>query len=360
MSYRIIQWGTGSVGTHALRTIIERPDFELAGVRVYNPDKVGRDAGDLAGTDPTGVLATDDVDAILAVDADCVCYSPLGGSMDGGRSAVEDISRLLASGKNVVSSAHEGLAFLGPDVDLPGADPEVYQRLTRACRDGNASFFHVGINPGFAMDLWPMLMTRLCGRIDSIRVAEIVDMRRYESIHMVRDAIGFGLPADAQTPLDAHFSQVSNSPYYLSMRLFADAMGLHLDDVKYRREVAVTDRDLTIAAGTIEAGTVAAMKLSLDGMVHGRPTIVFELIWRVTDDVAPEWPTGDSRWLLSIDGDMSVESEVTLKTTLGAGRAVSLAVATLLLNSIPTVCNAPTGLINNLALTPHAGGYLSA
>src|SRR6185437_15409700 len=90
MSYRIIQWGTGSVGTHALRTIIERPDFELAGVRVYNPDKVGRDAGDLAGTDPTGVLATDDVDAILAVDADCVCYSPLGGSMDGGRSAVED------------------------------------------------------------------------------------------------------------------------------------------------------------------------------------------------------------------------------------------------------------------------------
>ena len=206
-------------------TIIERPDFELAGVRVYNPDKVGRDAGDLAGADPTGVLATDDVDAILAVDADCVCYSPLGGSMDGGRSAVEDISRLLASGKNVVSSAHEGLAFLGPDVDLPGADPEVYQRLTRACRDGNASFFHVGINPGFAMDLWPMLMTRLCGRIDSIRVAEIVDMRRYESIHMVRDAIGFGLPADAHTPLDAHFSQVSNSPYYLSMRLFADAIG---------------------------------------------------------------------------------------------------------------------------------------
>ncbi len=358
MSYRIIQWGTGSVGKHALRTIIQRPDFELAGVRVYNPDKVGHDAGELVGVEPTGVFATDDVEALLALDADCVCYSPLGGSLDGGVSAVEDITRLLASGKNVVSSAHEGLAYLGPDVDLPGADPKVYERMTQACADGGSSFFHVGINPGFAMDLWPMLMTRLCGRIDTIRVSEIVDMRRYESIHMVRDAIGFGLAPDAQTPLDAHFSQVFNSPYYLSMRMFTDAMGVHLDDVKYRREAAVTERDLTIAAGTIEAGTVAALKMSLDGIVHGRPAIVFELIWRITDDVAPEWPTGDSRWLLSIDGDMSVESEVTLKTKLGAGRAVSLAVATLLLNAIPSVCNAPSGLINNLALAPHAGGYL--
>ena len=219
MSYRIIQWGTGSVGTHALRTIIERPDFELAGVRVYNPDKVGRDAGDLAGIDPTGVLATDDVDAILAVDADCVCYSPLGGSH-----WTADVARSRTSvacsrpARTWCPALTKVSRILGPDVDLPGADPEVYERLTHACRDGDASFFHVGINPGFAMDLWPMLMTRLCGRIDTIRVAEIVDMRRYESIHMVRDAIGFGLPADAHTPLDAHFSQVSNSPYYLSMR----------------------------------------------------------------------------------------------------------------------------------------------
>jgi 2,4-diaminopentanoate dehydrogenase len=359
MSYRVIQWGTGNVGTHALRTIIERPDLELAGVRVYSPGKVGVDAGNLAGLAPTGVLATDDVEAILGLDADCVCYSPLGGTLDGGHRAVDDISRLLASGKNVVSSAHENLAYLGPDVEMPGAGPDVYHRLTQACCDGDASFFHVGINPGFAMDLWPMQLSRLCGRIDTVRVSEIVDMSRYSSIHMVRDAIGFGLPADARTPMDAHFSQVFTSPFYLSMRMLADAMGIHLDDVRYRKEVAVTERELTIAAGTIAAGTIAAMKMCLDGIVHGRPAILFELIWRVTDDVAPEWPAGDSRWLLHIDGDMSVDSEVALKTTRGAGRAVSLAVATLLLNSVPTVCDARPGLINNLTLAPHAGGYFA-
>lgn len=357
MSYRVIQWGTGNVGMHALRTIIERPDLELAGVRVYNPDKVGVDAGDLAGLAPTGVLATDDAEAIIGLDADCVCYSPLGGTHDGGHNAVQDISRLLASGKNVVSSAHENLAYLGPDVDLPDADPDTYRRLTQACRNGGASFFHVGINPGFAMDLWPMQLSRLCGRIDTVRVSEIVDMSRYSSIHMVRDAIGFGLPADAKTPMDTHFSQVTNSPFYLSMRMFADAIGVHLDDVRYHKQVAVTQQELTIAAGTIEAGTIAAMKMSLDGIVHGRSAICFELIWRVTDDVAPDWPGGDSRWLLHIDGDMTVDSEVALKTTLGASRAVSLAVAMLLLNAVPTVCRAEPGLINNLTLAPHAGGH---
>jgi 4-hydroxy-tetrahydrodipicolinate reductase len=360
MSYRVIQWGTGNVGMHALRIIVERPDFELAGVRVYNRDKVGVDAGELLGMAATGVLATDDVDAIVALDADCVCYSPLGGTLDGGRSAVDDIARLLASGKNVVSSAHENLAYLAPDVELPGAGRDTYERLTRACRDGSSSFLHVGINPGFAMDLWPMQLSRLCGRIDTLQVSEIVDMSRYTSIHMVRDAIGFGLPADARTPLDAHFGQVDTSPFYLSMRMFADAMGVKLDDVRYHREVATTDRDLTIAAGTIEAGTIAAMKMCLDGWIDGRPAIAFELIWRVTDDVAPEWPGGDSRWLLHIDGDMTVNAEIALATTLGAGRAVSLAVATLLLNAVPTVCKSDVGLINNLTLAPHAGGYFTS
>ena len=272
---------------------------------------------------------------------------------------IDDICRLLASGKNVVSSAHEHLAYLGPDVHLPGAGPDTYERLLKACHEGATSFFHVGINPGFAMDLWPMQLTRLCGRIDSVRVSEIVDMSRYTSIHMVRDAIGFGLPADARTPLDEHFGQVDRSPFYLSMRMLADAMGVELDDVRYRREVAATDRDVSIAAGTIAAGTIAAMKMCLDGWVNGRPAIAFELIWRVTDDVAPEWPAGDSRWLLHIEGDITVDSEVALSTTHGAGRAVSLAVATLLLNAVPTVCKADVGLINNLTLAPHAGGYFA-
>src|SRR2546423_1241043 len=112
MTYRIVQWGTGNVGRHALRMILERPDFELVGVRVYNPDKVGKDAGELVGVGPVGVIATNDVDAVVALDADCVCYTPLGTTLDDPTQPLDDICRLLASGKNVVSSAYEYFGYL--------------------------------------------------------------------------------------------------------------------------------------------------------------------------------------------------------------------------------------------------------
>jgi len=360
MAYRMIQWGTGNVGKHALRTIVERPDFELVGVRVYDPAKVGQDAGRLLGRAPLGVVATDDTEAILALDADCVCYAALGSTLGSAESPLNDICRLLASGKNVVSSAVEYHAYLRPGVELEGAGRNAYERLSEACEKGQTSFFHVGINPGFAMDLWPMTLSRVCRRIDQLKVVEIVDMRRYTSIHMVRDVLGFGMPPDHVTPVDRRMRDVHGSPYYLSLRTLADAIGVELEGVEYHREVAVADRDLSITAGTIERGTVAAIKFWFDGMLRGRPVITLECVWRVTNEVAPDWPAGESRWILRIDGDPSVDSEIRLATTEDAGRATSLAVATLLLNSVPTVVGSPPGLLDNRTLAPHAGGYFAA
>jgi hypothetical protein len=358
LTYRIIQWGTGNVGKHALRTIVERPDYELVGLRVYNPDKVGKDAGELLGREPLGVRATDDVDEILAIDADCVCYTSLGTTLGDPEAPLDDICRLLASGKNVVSSAVEYMAYFRPDVHLKGAGKNAPARLRAACEEGRSTFFHVGINPGFAMDFWPIAMSRVCRRIDKLTATEIVDMTRYTSIHMVRDAIGFGLPPDESVPVDMHNEDVYESAYYLTMRMLADAIGIELDEVCYHREVATTDHAFEVAAGTIEAGTVAAMKFVFEGIVDNRPVIALQMVWRVSDDVATEWPIGDSRWLLHIDGDPIVDSEFVMATEKDAGRAVSLSVATLCLNAVPTVVAAAPGLIDNLTLPVHAGGYV--
>ncbi len=356
MAYRVIQWGTGNVGKHGLRLIVERPDFELAGVRVYNPDKVGVDAGDLLGSSPTGILATDDVEAILALDADCVAYSPLGGVLDGGKQAIEDITRLLESGKNVVSSAVEEHAYFRPDIRLNAA-VGVGERLQEACRKGGTSFFHIGINPGFAMDMWPITMSRLSRRIDHMRVTEIVDMSRYNSIHIVRNILGFGLRPDEPSPIDAAMGDVYQNPFYLCLRMIVDAIGVSLDDIRYSRETAVADHPLEIAVGTIEAGTVAATRFRLDGILHGRPVITLEWVWRIHEHAAPEWPTGDARWLLHIDGDPAIDSEILLTTDEDARRPDSLAVAALVANAIPTVCRAEPGVLDNLVLPPHGGGY---
>ena len=357
MNYRVIQWGTGNVGKHALRAIVERPDFDLAGVRVYSTEKVGTDAGDLLGGHPaTGIKATDDINDILALDADCVCYTALGSTLDEHGGPLDDICRLLASGKNVVSSAVEYFAYFRPGLELKGAG-DAYNRLTRACKEGESTFFHVGINPGFAMDLWPLSMTRLCARIDHLHAIEVVDMTRYPSFHMVREVMGFGLPPDAPSAIDAYMGDVHESPFYLSMRMIADGLKTELEDIKYQREVAVTNVPISIAAGEIAAGTVAAVKFHYQGIVYGRPAITLEWIWRITDDVAPEWPTGDSRWILHVDGNPSIDSSIDISTTEDAGRGTSIAVATLLLNAVPIVCEAPPGLLDNLTLPPHGGGY---
>ena len=75
MRYRVIQWGTGNVGTFALGAILDHPELELAGVWVHNAAKVGQDAGALCGRPRVGIAATNDADSLLALGADCVCYA---------------------------------------------------------------------------------------------------------------------------------------------------------------------------------------------------------------------------------------------------------------------------------------------
>ena len=96
MAIRVIQWATGGVGQAAVAGIVAHPELELVGCWVHSPDKAGRDVGELCGLDPLGVLATDDVDALVGMDADCVVYAPI-------MADPSVVARLLASGKNVVT-----------------------------------------------------------------------------------------------------------------------------------------------------------------------------------------------------------------------------------------------------------------
>jgi hypothetical protein len=96
MTYRVIQWATGGLGRAAIQGIVDHPELELVGCYVTDPKKVGRDAGEIAECGPLGVRATDDIAAVLAIDADCVLYSPL-------LAKPEEVVRILESGKNVVT-----------------------------------------------------------------------------------------------------------------------------------------------------------------------------------------------------------------------------------------------------------------
>ena len=171
---RVIQWGTGNVGKHALRAIINRADLELVGVKVYSEEKRGLDAGELIGVDPVGIKCVVDLEDVLAIDADCVVFCGLGSTLPEQFDATIDLfCTLLRNGFNVTASSMEQLIH-------PVIVPEAMARLSEACAEGKTSFYDTGINPGYAMDLWPITLSRLSRSIDQLRVTEVVDMSRYE------------------------------------------------------------------------------------------------------------------------------------------------------------------------------------
>ncbi|MEM1432585.1 MAG: dihydrodipicolinate reductase, partial [Pseudomonadota bacterium] len=141
MAYRVVQWSTGNVGKGALQAIIRRSSLELAGLYVHSAEKAGLDAGTIVGVDPTGVIATNDVDAILALDADVVIHTPLPSLVygDDPDRDVRDFCALLASGKNVITT----VGYMYPKV----YGPELMTRLEEACRQGGTTFHSTGLNP---------------------------------------------------------------------------------------------------------------------------------------------------------------------------------------------------------------------
>jgi 4-hydroxy-tetrahydrodipicolinate reductase len=349
-TYRVIQWGTGNVGKHALRGIITRPDYELVGLKVYSEDKAGRDAGDLVGEPATGILATTAVEDILAIDADCVNYNALGTTEDMYGQPLDDICMLLSRGYNVTTTAIDSLVY------PPSAPAEHVQRLEEACAEGGTSFFGSGIDPGYTHDYFPITLTRLSRQVDRVRALEVMNMRDYTS-QSAMDFMGFGQLPSAPSKLDAMHSDPQNSVFYTCMLMVADALGFEIEDYRYEREVGITDVPVKIALGTVEPGTIAAVKITIFASAFGRDVLQFEFVWRVTDDVRPDWGTG-AFWEHEIDGDPWIHNRLEAGTSFDQKRITSITVALTALNGIPTVCEAPAGVHSVLTLPSWAGGFV--
>ncbi|WP_319453409.1 MULTISPECIES: dihydrodipicolinate reductase [unclassified Mycobacterium] len=300
---RIVQWATGSVGRHAVAAIADHPELELVGAFVYSDAKAGRDVGELCGIGDVGVVATKDPDEILALDADCVLYMPQGEMNPMG--ALDDICRLLASGKNVVSTAVTALIYPA------SMGSGVVDKLEAACAKGGSSFHATGIEPGWAAEVLPLTMSGLFGRIDSLLVQELLDYTTYDSADMLFDIMGFGMAPDAPVPLADPV--LAGSTFRASLMLVADGLGAAIDDFDYDRQVAVADEPFDVKAGRIEAGTVSAQRFSCTAIIGGRPALTIEHITRLGDEQAPEWPTGRG-WKVTVEGRPSMVLESRIAT----------------------------------------------
>src|SRR6266540_6865028 len=344
MTYRVIQWSTGNVGRYALRGIINHPDLELVGVWAHSKEKAGVDAGDIAGTGPTGVKVTNDADELLAMDADVVSYNSTGDLRP--VEAIDDIVRILGSGKNVVSTS------LVPLVFPPSAPEQMRDPIEEACLKNNVSCFTSGIDPGVANDLLPLVLTGLCERVDRVRVMEILDYATYDQPEVLFHTMGFAHPLD-HTPI-LLVPGVLSLAWGCVVNVIAAGLGVKLDDV---REVVVekvaAPETFTVPSGTIEKGTMAGLRFEVQGIVGGEPRVIVEHVTRMHDTAAPDWPqpSGQGSYRVLLEGDPKIKCELEFVGEGGDHNAGGLLMTAMrILNAIPAVCDAPPGLLSPLDL----------
>lgn len=328
MSYRVIQWSTGNVGRYSLRAILNHPELELAGLWVHSEKKAGRDAGELCGVGDVGVVATVDADALLDLDADCVCYTATADLRL--MEAVDDVCRILRSGKNVVSSS------IVPLVHPAHLGPQVQQKLEDACREGDASLWFSGIDPGFANDVLPLTLSGLSERWTQIRIQEIVNYATYDQPEVVLGTMGFGKAMD-DIPLLLKPGMLSIA-WGGTIRLLAEGLDLELDEITQRHECLPAERDLDTPMGVIAKGTRAALRFEVMGIVGGEPRLVVEHVTRMHDDLAPDWPHSDGGYHVIIEGVPRIVCKLDMEDEHG-DHAVGgvILTATRLVNAIPAV-----------------------
>lgn len=339
--YGVVQWATGMVGQSSLRGILDHPELELVGVWVSDPAKQGRDAGELCGRPPTGVVATSDKKAIYDLEADVVIHTPRALPEDG---LDDDVVALLESGKNAISTA----SYWAPLVE----GPDLTARLQEAAHSGGVTLLGTGLDPGFVCDRVPAMLTGSIADIEQISMVESWDPSRHPVAEMLLD-LGFGKRPE-EISLDSPWT------HYYAQRLFPAAvgklgvlLGLELDEIKLdgNIEFAIAERDVVTSVGEIKAGTLSGLAYTYVGYLDGRPLIRHQWVHYVDRAGAPaDWLKApeasggsDNPYLVAIDitGRPNLHVEMLFSDPEDP---VWMPTATVAVNSVPAVCAAPPGI----------------
>jgi 4-hydroxy-tetrahydrodipicolinate reductase len=352
MSKRIVVWGTGFVGKLVIAEIVKHPLFELVGVGVSNPAKVGRDVGDICGLpEPVGITATDDVDALIALKPDAlVHYGPTAAHAEDN---IALMTRFLRAGIDVCSTAMT--PWVWPTMHLN--PPSWIQPITEACELGESSCFTTGIDPGFANDLLPMTLMGVCSEVRKVKASELLDYTNYTGDY--ENEMGIGREPEFQPVLQT--PDVLIFAWGATVPMIAHAAGIMLDEITTTWDKWVTPTERKTAKGVIKPGQVAAVRFTINGIYQGKTRIQLEHVNRIGHDAAPEWPKGnqDDVYRVDIDGTPSIFQETAFRFTDGSGRdaaaAGCLATGMRALNAVSAVNDLSPGWVTALDLPLIAG-----
>ncbi|MGA8254237.1 MAG: dihydrodipicolinate reductase [Mycobacterium sp.] len=343
---RVIQWATGGVGKAAIECVSNHRQLKLVGCWVHSADKNGLDVGQILGTGDLGVAATTSIDEVLALDADCVMYSPLVPSD-------EEVVAILRSGKNVVTP----VGWVYPDLSNPR-----HKAIAEAAREAGVTLHGSGIHPGGITERFPLMVSSLSSAVTHVRAEEFSDIRTYNAPDVVRHIMGFGgTPEEA---MQGPMASLLEAGFKQSVRMIADHMGFRIDqNIRTIQDVAVATSDIDYAPFPITTGTVAARRFRWQALVDGEPVITAAVNWLMGEEnLEPAWNFGGrgERFEVEITGDPSVSltfnglQPETIAEGLVRNPGV-VATANHCINAIPDVCAAEPGIKTYLDLPLFAG-----
>jgi 4-hydroxy-tetrahydrodipicolinate reductase len=308
----VAQYGIGPIGAEIARLLLTKPWVKVVAAVDIDPDKVGKDLGDVIGLGrKTGVMVTPE----LSVHADVVCHST-GSRL---RDVAGQLKSLLSRGSHVVSTCEE-LAF--------PLDAEIREDLQQVARTANVGLLGTGVNPGFVMDKLPLTASAVCQEVKS------VDILRVQNASTRREPlqrkVGAGMTVE-EFQAAVRQGKIKHMGLRESLMLVGHGMSIEFESVSDEViEPIIADRVITTQYLTVAPGQVAGVHQT----IHGKGRINISLELRMY--VGAEGVSGD---FVTIRGVPDVQLEV--KHGIHGDRAT----AAMVVNSIPRIVQARHGVL---------------
>ena len=328
-------WGLGSMGGGMGRILAKKEGVELAAGIDLDPDKIGKDLGDVLGIEQLGVKVTDTAEDVLDDSLDIVILATSSFLKD----VDPQIKLVLNKGINVISIAEE-MAF--PEAQ----DPDLADELDKVAKENGVSLLGTGINPGFVLDLMIIALSGVCSEVEKIEASRINDLSPFGPTVMKTQGVGTTVE-EFEAGLKSG-KIVGHIGFKESIYMIAERLGIKLDEVKETREPIVSNTYRETEHVKVEEGMVAGCKHIAKGYSDGKEVIVLNH----PQQIHPEEEGVETGDYIKIIGEPGVDMAITPEIAGGTG---TMAVA---VNMIPQVINAAPGL-HTMADLPVPGAILA-
>jgi hypothetical protein len=315
---RAIQYGVGPIGASIARLMRSKHAIEIVGAIDTDPAKAGRDLGEVAGAPdaPWGVIISADAQDVLGLSADVVIHS----TSSSLPAVTEQLLACLEAEACIVSTCEE-LAYPYRTY------PELAAQLDKAAKDWGVALIGTGVNPGFAMDKLAITLAAVSQRIEHVKAVRIVDAgsRRLP----LQKKVGAGMSeeefrAQVQAGLIKHVGLPE------SVAMIADSLNLAVDEIAETIEPVIAKASVTTPFLTVAAGQVAGVHQIARAVKNGQEIIYLELQMYVGASAPAD--------------TIELRGEPNISLVIPGGSPGDIATASVVVNTIPVILDAPAGL----------------